>query len=105
MSFICSLCKRKSKKEIPVQTPQLQQLIIENNHQDIINTRRNTTAKYAQMIENLPLNLIVDEYDGEVLNETEAQRACVKCYKKECLLIAFPDKLTDGETLTNGKTQ
>ena len=105
MSFICPLCKRKSKKEIPVQTPQIQELMIENNHKDIINKRRNTTTKYAQMIENLPFNLIVDEYDGEVLNEIEAQRACVKCYKKECLLISFPDKLADGETLTNGKTR
>ena len=105
MSFICPLCKRKSKKEIPVQTPQIQELMIENNHKDIINKRRNTTTKYAQMIENLPFNLIVDKYDGEVLNEIEAQRACVKCYKKECLLISFPDKLADGETLTNGKTR
>ena len=64
--------------------------------------RRNTTAKYAQMIKkNLLVNFIVDEYDGEVLNETKAQRTYVKCYKKECLLIAFLDKLTDEETLTN----
>ena len=31
--------------------------------------QRNTTAKYVQMI--LPLNLIVDEYDGEVLNKKQ----------------------------------
>ena len=84
-----------------MQTPQIQQLIIENNNQDIINMLRNTTAKYAQMIKNLLFNLIVDEYDGEVLEKAKAQRRCVKCYKKECLLIAFPDKLTDEETLTN----
>ena len=46
------------------------------------------------MIKNLLLfNLIIDEYDGEVLKETEAQRAYVECYKKKCLLIAFQQKL------------
>ena len=46
------------------------------------------------MIKNLLLfNLIIDEYDGEVLKETEAQRAYVECYKKKCPLIAFQKKL------------
>ena len=27
------------------------------------------------------INFIVDEYDGEVLDKTKAQRECVECYK------------------------
>ena len=46
------------------------------------------------MIKNLLLfNLIIDEYDGEVLKETEAQRAYVECYKKKSPLIAFQKNL------------
>ena len=101
MSSICPLYKKGIKERNTNTNTQIQQLIIENNNQDIINMQRTTTAKYAQMIKTLLFNLIVDEYDGEVLEEAKAQRTCVECYKKECLLIAFPDKLTDGETLTN----
>ena len=27
------------------------------------------------------INLIVDEYDGEVLDEAKTQRTCFECYK------------------------
>ena len=72
MSFICPLYKGELEKEIPAQIPQ-----------------------------SANVNLIINEYDGEVLEKAEAQRTRAKCYKKEYPSITFPDKLTDEETLTN----
>ena len=78
-----------------------QELIIENNHKNIINMLRSTTAKYAQMIKNLPINFIIDEYDGEVLEESNAQRTCVKCYKKEYPSIFEKQVIFEEETLAH----